>query len=437
MKLRTWLCVIGLSILPTLVDAQSTANVTFLQDGNYTPPTGPVPINMFLLRINAYTSSQWTFGQTGTTIRILCIDPRNTAGNGMTWNARVNFLSNANYQETRRGHLSDAEVRYKKVAYLYSKLPAMTPQENTNIMNVIYYFLNERVDATVVQDTALINETNTWYRAGAYGIDWSQVAIITDNSTLISVPGDTNPPRGGTQEFISFATKQTPLTLSWTRGKQLLLVADSVKSPLTERSTVRFTAYARTSSGTPVTTPLVTWELLDSTSARVDALTNKSMMLTVAPTLTKEVNEVLVGSWTTRSGVFKDTVSLRFTPMNYLLPWQPRQQVLVTKSTDQDLFVNANPMNTSLTTNLLLTGYARTSSGVPVTNPRIVYTTTSPFIAIRSINNTTAQVTVVKSPTEPYTMNSTNRFPVEVTATWNTSSGPLSTKITLYISTYQ
>lgn len=423
---------IGLCFWNPKLSAQSepSVNVTFTNDVSQYP-SGPSldASKMYLLRINSINSVQWPFGQQGTTIRVMCVDPRNSVSPNMTWDARVNFLSSANYFSTRRGYLPDAEARYKKAAYLFTRLPAQTPELSAKITSTIYYFLNERLDAYMLPDTNMVNEVNAWYAAGAYGIDWTQVVLLTDKNTAYTIPGDTTLPRGGTQEFIAFANKQTPVTLNWVRGKQVLIVADSAKTPLVENSVIKFNAYARTSAGVPVTMPLITWNLLDSSSATLEVLSNKSVLLKVNPTISKEVTELLTASWSTRSGVFKDTIPVQIIPINFTLPWQPRQQVLTLKSSDVDLSTSPNP-NTSVT----LTSYARTSAGVAVANPKIVYSTTSTLVTIRQVNNTIAQVSVVPVAFSGQQM--ATRIPVVIDATWNTSSGPLKSKTTIYITQY-
>lgn len=430
MKIKVFALLCALLPFGSVQSQGNTANFTFLQNA------GEVGINtnmfeyarMYTARVNTISASQWSFGQVGTILRIMCIDPTNVIGNGFVWNARVNYLSNANYKVMRRGHLPDAESRYKRAAYLFTKLPATTILETTQIANTIYFILGER---GFVPDTTVLKNANAWYASGAAGIDWNQVGVFTDVTTLLVGIGDTLPPKGGTQEFMSFANRQIPVTLNWVKGKQLLIVADSTKTPLNENATIKFSGYARTSAGVAVAAPLITWRLSDTTLASLQTLTGSTVLVKAASSLSKTGIEWLVGTWSTKSGIFRDSANFTITPTSAFLPWQPKQQVLTTRSTDADLL----PIMGGSVNSVVLTTYVRTTAGVVVVNPKIVYTSSSPMLSVVPINNTSAQI-VLNIPQNVPAGGIPTRTPVIITATWKTLSGSLASKTTIYYVTY-
>ena len=420
-----------------LPGSSGTVNVTFLQDGGGSTPFNPSmeASKMYALRVNSVNSTRWALGQPGSLIRVMCIDPKHTVGGGMTWNARITFLSDTGYSGTRRGHNADAMARYKKVSYLYTKLPALLPADNVKISNTIYYILGENYAPYSMPDSNLVNEVNAWYRGGAMGIDWNQIAILTDELTAYVGMGDTIPPAGGTQEFITFAVKQTPVTLPWVRGQQVIIMADSTKTPLTEGTTMKLTAYARTSAGVPVAAPLITWVVRDSMNLSSEPQNNTSTVVRAASALTRPSVEWVFASWSTRSGVFRDSVPITLSPVSFTLPWQPRQQVLTVRSNTGDLVAGGTSSTTMLTT------YVRTSAGVPVANPKIVYTSNSPTLKVIQINNTTAQIVMVSSALlggpGNYNGNVNNSTQTGViTATWKTLSGTLTSTTTISYITF-
>lgn len=404
MKLLRIALVALLAVFPLTVPAQNTANLTFRQNG-----TGDDFAGWFTATINSFSSPAWPFGQVGTTIRIVCVDRDNFITDGTIWNVRVNYLSNPNYKSMRRGYYPDAEARYKKAAYIYTKIPNTAVADRAPLYNMINFLVGLRSGVAPL-DTALLTEVNTWYNAGAYGINWSEVAVLTDINTALTAIGDTIPAQGGAQEFMAFARPQTPSLLPWKKGQQLLIVAPTnlTTTGLRESQTAAFQAYARTSAGVPVAAPLVTWNLVAS-GASIQSTTNVSAVVGTAATLTGQTTAKLVGTWSTRSGVFRDSVLFPIIATSTTLPWQPRQQVLTLVSDTTTLTYNSK---------VVLTTYTRTSTGVLVSAPKITYTVSNPLVKLNLLNNQSVQLVMPAQQVPQFT----------VWAEWKTSSGALTSQ---------
>lgn len=396
------IALVVLALLPTRSHAQNTANLTFSQASGTDDFAG-----WYTASINSFSSPAWPFGQVGTTIRIVCVDRDNFISEGAVWNVRVNYLSNPNYKSMRRGYYPDAEARYKKAAYLYSKLPNTAVENRFPLYNMINFFVGLR-NGVAPLDTALLTEVNTWYTAGAYGINWSEVAVLTDVQTSLTAIGDTMPAQGGAQEFMAFARPQTPTLLPWKKGQQLLIAPTTIAA-LKESQTAAFQAYARTSTGVPIAAPLVVWTLRSIPDVAIRATTNVSAIVGTNSTLATPSIATLVGAWTTRSGVFRDSVTFSVTPTVYTLPWQPRQQVLTLLSDTTTLTLNSK---------VVLTTYTRTSQGVVVTNPKITYTTSNPLVKLSTLSNQSVQLVMPTQQIPQFT----------VWAEWKTSSGALTSQ---------
>jgi len=404
MKLLRIFALALLAVFPLNLSAQNTANLTFRQSGPNDDFAG-----LFTATINSFNSPAWPFGQVGTTIRIVCVDRDNFITEGTVWNVRVNYLANADYKTMRRGYYPDAEARYKKAAYLYWKVLNTPVAERAPLYNMINFLVGLRSGVAPL-DTALLTEVNTWFNAGAHGINWAEVAVFTDVQTALTAIGDTLPAQGGAQEFMAFARPQSPSLLPWKRGQQLLIVAPQglTTTGLRESQTAAFQAYARTSSGVPVAAPLVTWNLV-AAGATIQSTTNVSAVVASAATLTGQSTAKLVGTWSTRSGIFRDSVTFPIIPTVATLPWQPRQQVLTLVSDTTSLTVNSK---------VVLTTYTRTSTGVPVAAPRITYTVSNPLVKLNLLSNQSVQLVMPAQQIPQFT----------VWAEWKTSSGALTSQ---------
>lgn len=396
-----------LAVFPMTVASQNTANLTFSHDGLSDDMSG-----VFTASINAFSSAAWPFGQVGTTIKIVCVDRNHFIPNGAAWNSRVNYLSNANYRTMRHGHYADAEARYKKVAYIHNKILNTPVQSRQPLYNMINFLVGLRTDVSPI-DPALLFEVNTWYEAGAHGINWSEVAVFTDvNTPLVfsSATGTLMPPLGGFQEVMAFARPQYPSLFAWRKGQQLLIVPPSNLKidGLKESQTAAFQAYARTSTGAPVAAPLVTWSLV-AAGATIQSTTNVSAVVATAALLTGKTTAKLVGTWSTRSGVFRDSVVFPLIATSTTLPWQPRQQVLTILSDTTTL---------SYDSKVVLTTYTRTSAGVLVSNPKITYTVSNPLVKLNFLSNQSVQLIMPMQQIPQFT----------VWAEWKTSSGALTSQ---------
>jgi hypothetical protein len=190
----------------------------------------------------------------------------------------------------------------------------------------------------------------------------------------------------------------------------LVLGPANISTGLRESQTAVFQAYARTSAGVPVAAPLVTWTLV-GTGINIQSTTNVSAVLATAATLTGQTTAKLVGTWTTRSGVFRDSVLFPVVATSTTLPWQPRQQVLTLVSDTAKLTYNSK---------VVLTTYTRTSQGVPVNNPKITYTVSNPLVRLNPLSNQSVQLVM---PAQQL-----GDQQITVWAEWKTSSGALTSQ---------
>lgn len=404
MKLLRLMFVVLLAVFPMTVSSQNTANLTFHQEGNRNDFAG-----MFTATINSFNSSAWVFGQVGTSIRLVCVDRDNFITDSTTWNVRVNYLSNPNYKTMRRGYLPDAEARYKKAAYVYSKLLNTSTSHRAPLYNMINFLVGLRSGVAPL-DTALLNEVNTWYDAGAYGINWSEVAVLTDVNTALTAITDTLPAQDGVQEFIAFARPQHPTLLSWRMGQQLMIVTPQ---PLTtvglrESQSVALAVYARNANGSPFPVPIISWSIV-APNAVLQSTTNVSAVVSTPQVLSGQSTAKVIATWSTKTGTIRDSVIFPIIATSSVLPWKSRQQVLTLVS---------DTANLTLGSKVVLTTYTRTSSGALVANPKITYTASNPLVKLNVLSNQSVQMILPNIEISQFT----------VWAEWKTSSGALTSQ---------
>ena len=165
--------------------------------------------------------------------------------------------------------------------------------------------------------------------------------------------------------------------------------------------TVIFNGYARTSAGVPVTNPLLRWSVVFDNTATALFTGNSIGLVGQSTNRTATVHI----RWQTNSGLFRDSLRIRFIERPAPLPWRPGQQALLVVS---DTVVN--PRDT-----VWFSAYARTSSGVPVANPSFTYEFTNyGFIAGGQMNANTGFLVFKDS-----IPNSINTFSIA----WTTRSG--------------
>lgn len=145
---------------------------------------------------------------------------------------------------------------------------------------------------------------------------------------------------------------------TWKRGQQLLIWPrpDSLK----QSDTVRISALARTSAGVPVTAPGILWSV-SSAGVTIRSVNSNTITMTGMASLG---TVKLLALWSTRSGVFRDSINIRLVSG---LPWKRGQQLLLVLN---DTIIR-QPGDS-----IYGRVYARTSAGIPVTNFKINYTLT-------------------------------------------------------------
>lgn len=367
----------------------------------------------YAARVIGVSSTVWPFAPVGSLTNLLCVDKPNAVGYNAVWTSRVNFLSNANYKSMRYGHFADAEARYKKVAYLYNKIPTATEEQKDDLYDAIYVTMGQYKLADI--DTpylamvqAVLNEANRWYTAGAYGFNWADAAVLTDTLTSFLSATDTAPAAKGTQEFMLLAKPQFPVIPVWRTGQRVSVFPYvTTANIITDGQRWTFTAYARTSTGTPVVSPAFTWTLRSNGDVSI-ASSNSSSLTIVAKSVVNQLSTArVIASWSTLSGTFRDSVTFSVRPFAYTLPWQPNQQVLIYPK--DTLTLRNNSTKT-------LVAYARSSTGVIVSNPKITFSSTVPGVRFTTLTSSSVQMLVSGIATE---MN------IPVTASWVTSSGTL------------
>jgi len=145
---------------------------------------------------------------------------------------------------------------------------------------------------------------------------------------------------------------------TWARGQQLLIWprVDSLK----QSDTVRIQALARTSAGVPVLAPGILWSV-SSTGATIRSVNSNTITMTGMASLG---TVKLLAIWSTRSGVFKDSINIRLVSG---LPWKRGQQLLLVLN-DTIIRQAGDSIYGQV--------YARTSAGIPVENIRVNYSLT-------------------------------------------------------------
>jgi hypothetical protein len=168
--------------------------------------------------------------------------------------------------------------------------------------------------------------------------------------------------------FALFAAFSTSEAQTWQRGQQVLIWPrpDSIAIG----DTVIFNGYARTSAGAPVTNPLLRWNIVfDSTATAL--FTGNSVGLISQSTNRQATIHI---RWQTLSGLFRDSIRVRFIERPAPLPWRPGQQALLMVT---DTVARAGDT-------VLFRAYARTSSGVIVSAPQFTYSFTD-YSLIKSV----------------------------------------------------
>ena len=190
---------------------------------------------------------------------------------------------------------------------------------------------------------------------------------------------------------------------TWVRGQQVTIEPKNVALLVDETTTLK--AYARTSAGLPVLRPGISWTSRDTSVVSVQSRTND-----VADVAARnEGQSWVVASWKTRSGTFVDSVLVSVSPRELgSLPWVRGQQLLLLPKVNPETFVLKERDS------LFLQGLARTSQGIPISNPLVHFSVDSTVATIRRVTNATAMLVVTDTPT---------KGPVTVYARWNTRSG--------------
>jgi hypothetical protein len=190
---------------------------------------------------------------------------------------------------------------------------------------------------------------------------------------------------------------------TWIRGQQVSISPKNVSLLVNETSVLK--AYARTSTGVPVTKPGIEWVSRDTTKVNVVSKTNDQADIAAR----SEGNAWIIASWTTKSGKFYDSVLVVVNPITLgSLPWVQGQQLLLMPKTNTETFTLYDKDS------VFLQGVARTSQGVLIADPLIQFQVDSAVGKIRRITNATAMFTVKNKPLSGV---------VPIHASWSTRSG--------------
>ncbi len=217
----------------------------------------------------------------------------------------------------------------------------------------------------------------------------------------------------------------------WKRGQQVMVIPKVTTAAVVD--SIEVFAVARTSAGTPVTTPAITWNVRDSAGIAV-VKTGTSKMVLYPMKIAAARTTWLVGSWKTSSGTFRDSVTItvqpyvqqmRFTvgPLSTPQTWRSGQQLMVRPSQRFTL----NPPTPLSGGSMTLRVSARTSSGVPV----------SGFRATWILRDTSAARLVILSDSSARVFNTATQtsYLTWVVASWATRSGIIRDSVRILVST--
>jgi len=203
------------------------------------------------------------------------------------------------------------------------------------------------------------------YRSNANAME----GTISPNMGTVSPPSSLLIPASGRSLSLVMSD-----TVVWRPRQQFAILLGS-KAPTEVMDSLIIVGKARTSTGTPVTSPAVRWNLRDSSG--VNLVKSGAYTALMYPMDIKTTRTTwLVGTWTTQSGAFKDSVQVTLMPNqgapivgngdpNKGVPMWAKGQQLMIIPTWRFLM---HPTIITVGDTMRFTAVARTSTCVPVSN---------------------------------------------------------------------